>query len=102
MSKELADRVVAILGGIVVEMPHSGHVVMDTIQEGHWMGVEPFVRDWRVAGALMEKLWERDLELYSAYDHVAVCIDNQTTIYRAYGEPPQCIIEACVEALENE
>lgn len=103
--KELADKIVALGVGC------DDNGLYGLPNQGMWMlRAEFFVRDWRVAGALMEKVIE-----WGGFDFVGSCtIDTfQATAYRGYGHLkkinhgvneslPRAICEACVEALESE
>ena len=98
IDKELADRVVALGVG--------------QCQHGKWYGYDHsgdtaglFVRDWRVAGALMEKV---DAHFIEKLTDVMWAVRSD----KPYGEGktrewyeneslPRAIIEACVEALED-
>ena len=92
--KELADAVVALgVGACDVGM-------------GYWLRCEEayinedkFVRDWRVAGSLMEKVdWAGaniDIEKWSTGYEVAI----DGSIYREDESLPRAIIDACTEAL---
>ena len=51
--QELARQIVAHLGGDGPNNYAAYSIVIDGI--AHWMPVEKFVCDWRVAGAMMEK-----------------------------------------------
>ena len=88
--KELADKVVAILGNATVAEWDQPVVIQDN---GAWMGVVPYVRDWRVAGALMEKAHT----LKPPFKWLGV----MRLIRRipAAQNLPRAIIEACVGAL---
>ncbi len=95
---ELADKIVAL--GVGMYQPESTgcyeSYVADAMDDPDLDGMdaEKFVRDWRVAGALMEKCeancvdWE-DLEPghWRNMNHTA--------------NTPRAIIGACVESLEN-
>ena len=87
--RELADAVVVLLDGPYilddgrVHWPCSGNV-----------SVKIFVRDWRVAGALMEKMAEKyrslskkDRRSFPIMFHIEMLCD------------PHAVIEACVEVL---
>lgn len=94
--QELADKVVA-------------HGVGELHRGRYWIDNESFlaggfVRDWRVAGALMERVG-------NGFEY-ALCVDTwQVTMFEGSGEGytaaegaslPRAIIEACVEALSDE
>jgi len=86
--QELADKVVALGVG---ECTDSGYyMIPDCGITGY--GEHIFVRDWRVAGALMEKCpssnYLQSVLFDALYEH-----DERDSL-------PRAIIEACVEALE--
>ncbi len=84
--KELADKVVAHGVGEL----HIRNFMLDDFD----MSLEPskFVRDWRVAGALMEKEWGF-LERLIALSQIDFIPKNESL--------PRAIIEAYVEAQER-
>ena len=99
---ELADAVVTLgvgesLGLDVVLFP----------DEGHWIGVNRFVRDWRVCGALMERCFfhqfyknDGDTEWSCA---VASFEQDSTRDVDVENESlPRAIIEACVKGLQEQ
>ena len=109
--KELADKVVAL--GVGRRLFDDAH--MDWYQIWDWdVPSNKFVRDWRVAGALIEKTikddkidlrcvsgsWMPSLERFDA------CVAGSATptygVYldRSNKSLPHAIIEACVEALD--
>ena len=87
---ELADRIVALGVGSRIDMepPHSGHAYHIESTPTDWLILsdEFFVRDWRVAGALLEKV-------YDAYATLREVVEPYD------GGDPRAISEACVEAL---
>jgi len=87
--KELADAVVAL--GVVMLNATSHMFYFD---EGETLGRSDYklVRDWRVAGALMEMMSGGNLR------HI---INNINLISKNKGQLPRAIIEACVEALQE-
>ena len=107
--KDLADTVVAKGVGFAVTDIH--YALHNTNRVGIEMLPDDFVRDWRVAGALMEKVEAK------GYDFVADVQAGKQAIIRTgrwSGERcstentkgigtdeslPRAIIEACVEAL---
>jgi len=114
MDKELADKVVALGVGeyhIRAGSDKHYHVFVGGIGQSD----EQFVRDWRVAGALMEKCVVEELELHlsNVRADTRVCnIDRfapdeseqindyvPVSIGRYERNLPRAIIEACVEAL---
>ena len=107
--KELADRVVALgVGTKRVDQDYYdwSNAWTDAWQKDRMCKTKPaaFVRDWRVAGALIEKCYAKNID---------VGIDSPTctveAIFDTEGFPctsaaineslPRAIIEACVEAL---
>lgn len=103
--KELADRVVVLgVGNNTHDLYAFGayHVIGCTFED--------FVRDWRVAGALMEKCLENSKQDYDinverdiTNDHYLVSIRGYTVDATNYSNNDNCartIIEACTEALE--
>ena len=86
--KELADRTVALGVGTRADLGN-GCVLYAPPNEGD-LDEREFVRDWRVAGAMMEK-WCGEYKMTIAellMEHGYDAID------------PRAINEACVEALE--
>lgn len=102
--KELADAVVALGVGQKDEhqkiLPYQAPMDID----GQWSEANEFVRDWRVAGALMEKTKDHIL-IYESCDqwHVGWDLDQDgCPVCEVHNEPlPRAIIEACVEALNG-
>lgn len=98
--KELADKVVALGVGEYVCDVHDTRIysLYDDNGRGDCTGAfieyeqDEFVRNWRVAGALMEKLVERGqyVDIFNCWKHLA---------HSAKKSLPRAIIEACVEAL---
>ena len=86
---ELADRIVA--SGVGVKDAFRSSMYSLGLFEGVRYEAEEFVRDWRVAGAMMEKLmFEKGIWLDIEPDGCA---------YRESGDLPRAINEACAEAL---
>ena len=88
--KELADRIVALWVGDyhIDNMPDYLYSLDNTP-----FSAEQFVRDWRVAGAMMEKVCE---------DGETAWIDLVENRLNPWQESlPRAINEACVEALEG-
>jgi len=79
--KELADRVVALGVGSVLD---DGITYLLVSDDGGYAfnPVTTFVRDWRVAGALMEKMDPVDLQQYFTHTYMLKI-------------KPRAIIEAC-------
>ncbi len=103
--KELADKVVA-LGVAKWSGIWEGYL---TIGNGQYQSVYEFVRAWRVAGVLMEKCYDREIDL-STHTGVAAhngenwvgLTSNDKDWTTGIGDSlPRAIIEACVEALER-
>jgi len=102
--KELADKVVAL--GVGKFLPAKQGKIHLRSEDGYNIGfldstLSEFVRDWRVAGVLMERLFQQDnfsfastLKLWSALASARFVLheDNDESM-------PRVIIEACVEAL---
>lgn len=103
--KELADKIVAL--GVLRLSIHDTEYRYIFRSVGYT--ASHIVRDWRVAGALMEKSWEHfiigkhgtreDWEWSVGWD---IDYDGCTT-YSVIGQSlPRAIIEACVEALSDD
>ena len=97
-AKELADTVVALgVGrqGTAISADGVGFYYTPTDENTHeeeGLYSKLFVRDWRVAGALMEKMSGANCR------HI---INNISLISKNKGQLPRAIIEACVEALSE-
>ena len=93
--KELADAVVAL--GVITRdaFRHNMYSLQST--DGQFVGVryeaKEIVRDWRVAGALMEKMSTSDICHSIGADRWNVDDDYE------WLQDPRAVIEACVEAL---
>ncbi len=88
--KELADAVVAL--GVIVFTEESGYRLAEYEL---YFGWSPPICDWRVAGALLEKVdWIgiNDATVGATVEHKDVSIRVDTS-------KPRAIIEACVKAL---
>ena len=108
--KELADKVVALgVGRHPVMLDLNASCFQENKElyslELH-MGrssAEQFVRDWRVAGALLEKMITGELTVWrQAYDNDSPIWIVETHLTNADGRNeslPRAINEACVEAL---
>ena len=85
--QELADWVIAL--GVGRKYPSATEQWLYCIAEAHVKGCtkKDFVHDWRVAGALLEKMADCEIDEYI-----------QTSDFR----DPRAIIEACVAALSDE
>ncbi len=86
--QELADKVVAL--GVGRHLPSDEWAIIG--QVGLWQTTFEFVRDWRVVGALLEKLLAIDV-----LKPIMVMSAALASFYE--GNLPRAIIEACVEAL---
>lgn len=101
--KELAYKVIAFGVGESM-MPASDTWLLDSQFIGN---VHGFVRDWRVAGALMEKVREQGFQIKFNREFVFVWTINSdyhevlVTQIRINKSLPRAIIEAYVEASEN-
>lgn len=103
--KELADKVVA-LGVGDEKHPTQEYRLGNQYQFGYfgWTPAKRFVRDWRVAGTLIEKV-PNGVQTHFDQNWYAFAISpktgDPTNHYRGDGPSPvRAIIEACVEALE--
>lgn len=102
--KELADKVVALGIGDTTHVDTTTyyHLPVDsgTQAEGAY-GADAFVRDWRVAGLLMERCVVVEIDKgIEEYEDIGLW-----TVGTNYGRGenhslPRAIIEACVTALE--
>ena len=106
--KELADKVVAL--GLFNALKFS-----DGEDGGYQISSDPlhqttqsagnFVRDWRVAGALMEKCVQGEFRTDDGSWFAGATVDDDHAYYDEYDNSannallPRAIIEACVEAL---
>ena len=102
--KELADRVVALgVGEFLPSRLNNGIYVRSYDEYGMDHDAEPdnvFVRDWRVAGALMEKVDSIYPEkLIDERWQVQASLDAMPTEWLTNESLPRAIIEACCEAL---
>ena len=104
--KELADRIVALGVGCSYDFPDRGYMYgLDGLfgPDDEQQYPSAFVRDWRVAGALMEKhgngfTYLLVVDKWFIYDHDdcgnEVCVAKNESL-------PRAICEACVAALEG-
>ncbi len=107
--KELADAVVAL--GVGVSGNNDWYLPPDHEFGATSVSAQVFLRDWRVAGALMEKCAEsqdpdrRTIALSFGMDmFCATAAGSSTPTYGVYLErsdqsAPRAIIQACVEVL---
>ena len=106
--KELADRIVALGVGKANQIYPDGIGRFYQVDiDADWQtskNSSKFVRDWRVAGALMEKMDGELLIWRQAYDNDSPVWIVETHLTNADGRDeslPRAIIEACVEALTS-
>ena len=103
--KELADKVVALGTGQVLEESDWINEKGDYAIGGNAGSAKWFVRDWRVAGALMERCKTMEIDSIGNPWWFACNVEagpQPNTYHKAKGESlPRTIIEACVEALET-
>ena len=96
--KKLADRVYALLGRGTPTSHKCGHHSWHVYTWG--LDATQYVRDWRVAGALMEKVDSIYPErLVDERWQVQASLDAMPTEWLTNESLPRAIIEACVEAL---
>jgi hypothetical protein len=96
--KELADKVVAL--GVGLANGYAPTVLLD--EHSLPMDKSEFVRDWRVAGALMEKCVDFDIfkDSRGLWDVTITKPSDRELFKNAENDSlPRSIIEACVEAL---
>ncbi|KKK76788.1 hypothetical protein LCGC14_2860130 [marine sediment metagenome] len=115
--KELADKVVALGVGLA---QIAGGMPLYSIDHGSiWLRADEFLRRWAVAGALMEKVYEKQysfMVMQMPDEMPVMTIQAPITTGEEYGDPskrqswasqvvaeplPRAIIEACVEALDT-
>lgn len=114
--QELADKIIELgvgkvyraINGDAYEPPNPFRVLGADVR---CYPAKQFVRDWRVAGAMMEKWSVNDLrELEIGIDekglHYCTCIHTpvknwETASWSANESLPRAIIEACCEALND-
>ena len=105
--RELADRIVALGVGVVAGWDDrdsvAGRVILYRIDGELGQHPGPFVRDRRVAVALMEKMIAGELTIWrQAYDDDSPIWIVETHLTNADGRDeslPRAISEACVGAL---
>ena len=93
--KELADKVVALGVGYPPDTPDGCWTIEAETAIAHgwqYMDTDQFVRDWRVAGALMEKI-----PLAAGENPLLIVLAR--AIISGIEPLSRAIIEACVEAL---
>ena len=107
--KELADAVVALGVGCARLDKYQVAPVTDNVRE--YGSAKWFVRDWRVAGALMERVYEKrysfmvmqmpdEKPMMTIQQPLTAENDQKNWAAQVVNESlPRAIIEACVEAL---
>ena len=106
IDKELADKVVALGVGYTSE---DGYYALnkemyDDLHQSYLLSAEEFTSDWRVAGALMEKVSCVGLAVLvnmSEWQAMAFPPDDCEAFEVINESAPRAIIEACVEALSG-
>ena len=97
--KELADRVVALgVGRHLGLASGEGDLRIFGINKTPIGNTGMFVRDWRVAGALMEKCHQFEVRIFGFKIKVG---DSWVDNPEHPADLPRAICEACVAALEN-
>ena len=117
--RELADAIVACGVGFHESIPRSttsvyrGHAFVDEGNIKHLMLSGEFVRDWRVAGAMMEKCeadgWDALIDLQAGCQprvrlgrwQGESCSTENTKGIGKSESLPRAINEACIEALDE-
>ena len=98
--KKLADKVVALgVGGMFGDGAYFSFE-NSIANDDQWVIAELFVRDWRVAGALMEKVDK--FCAGTCKECILVSVNNNETMEFETESLPRAITEACVEALSDE
>ena len=96
--KQLADAVVALgVGGYLGEGKFAGGYCVKGMSRH--LADREFVRDWRVAGALVEQIIE--LHYVRCDGAIYVVIDDKSRYFETESLP-RAIIEACVMALRED
>jgi len=104
-NKELADRVVALGVGVTGPYPDEKDWELYSLNLEESFTAKELVRDWRVAGALMEKMDGELLIWRQAYDNDSPVWIVETHLTNADGRDeslPRAIIEAYCEAVKDE
>ena len=101
--QELADKVIAVKVGYQGTYPLSkdGVGFYHEPDEGQGMCAEYFVRDWRVAGRMMEKTLSVEFITVSRTGEFSAVARASKTADAVDESLPRAIIEACVEALND-
>ena len=102
--KELADAIVALrVGEPLTERHRNGDVFVGYSidrDDVHVLLADEFVRDWRVAGAMMERCFELDTTRTHEFNPYWP-VQSAMSEHQFGGAPlPRAINEACVEALK--
>ena len=91
--KELADKIVAC--GVWCSPDHRKDLF--GTEDIGFMRAEPFVRDWRVAGAMMEKIGK--ICVGACESCIVVHVDDNQTQEFSIESLPRAINEACCQVL---
>lgn len=104
--RELADKIVACGVGRIVGYDDRGQERVVLYRVDREVGTPPdkFVRDWRVAGAMMEKCPAIDIDtIGSPWWVCALRHGKPEKWFKVTSESlPRALIEACAEALDGE
>ena len=103
--RSLADKVVALgVGESAGTLSNPLWEISGDYGNGLQVAAWQFVRDWRVAGALMEKCWSVEIDKIGCPWWVAAERPKKPQKFcKAKNESlPRAIIEACVEALSSD
>jgi len=98
--QELANKIVASGVGYKITLlpPHSGTSWGLTDGDCLWVTLDGFVRDWRVAGAMLEKCFDNSMQGTFAFVEIW---EHVWGMMRGGEIPlPRAINEGCVEALK--
>jgi len=105
IDKELADKIVALGVGKKSEPHMYGDYMILVKAFPYRMCTKSFVRDWRAAGALMEKLTDTTIRITSHFHHIEAQDSYYTCLVGTHmgrnESLPLAINEACVEALDD-
>ena len=93
--QELARQIVAHLGGDGPNNYAAYSIVIDELS--HWMPAEKFVRNWLVAGAMMEKIGK--ICVGACESCILVHVDDNQTQEFSIESLPRAINEACCQVL---
>lgn len=102
--QELADKIVALGVGWIQHHPNLPSTQVYRLGT-YWDSADGFVRDWRVAGALSERVDGVEYaRLTDGRWQCLICPPNGTFMKDSFAENeslPRAISEACVEALDE-